>query len=114
MNSSVAEFLAKGGGLTKSFQYCVDASSADTILYFRAIQGDSGGNQINPALQDNVLLPSDFAEHIYHVVESHDTHSVIQPSLIPGGKNVKERKRCGVLCGRELNVHRSLSRGITK
>ena len=41
---------------------------------------------------------------------SHATHSVIQSSLIPGGKNVKERKTCGVLYGREPNVHRSLSR----
>ena len=86
----------KKGGPETSFQYCVDAYSsctfeqADTILYLRAVQGHSGGNQIDPALQDNVLLPSDFAEYICHVVRSHDTHSVIQSALIPGGKNVKE------------------------
>ena len=58
----MAELLAKGS------QYCVDPYSADT----------------------NVLLPSDFAEHIYHVGSSHDLHSIIQSGLIPGGTNVKK------------------------
>ena len=68
----------------------MDPYSADTILYFRAIQGHSGGKHINPTLQDNVLLPSDFAEHIYHVGSSHDQHSIMQSGLIPGGKDVKK------------------------
>ena len=71
------KYLQKGGGLKKRFQYCVDPLSADTILYLRAIQGHSGGKHINPTLHDNVLLPGDFAEHIYyHVGCSHDMHSV--------------------------------------
>ena len=45
---------------------------------------------MNPTLQDNVLLPSDFAEHIYHVGSSHDTHLIIRSGLIPGGKDVKK------------------------
>ena len=45
---------------------------------------------INPTLQDNVLVPSDFAEHIYHVGSSHDLDSIIQSGLIPGGKDVKK------------------------
>ena len=53
-------------------------------------QGHSGRKHINPTLQDNVLLPSNFAEHIYHVGSSHDTHSIIQSGLIPGGKDVKK------------------------
>ena len=83
-------YLQNGGGQKKRFQYCVDPLSADTILHLRAIQGHSGGKHINPTLQDNVLLPSDFAEHIYHVGSSHDTHSIIQSGLIPGGKDVKK------------------------
>ena len=63
---------------------------ADTILYFRAIQSPSGGKHINATLQDNVLLPSDVAEHIYHVRSSHVTRSIIQSGLIPGGKDVKK------------------------
>ena len=64
---SMAELLAKGGSPKKRFQYCVDPYSADTIQYLSAIRGHSGGKHINPSLQDNMLLPSDFAEHIYHV-----------------------------------------------
>ena len=54
------------------------------------IRGHSGGKHINPTLQDNVLSPSDYAEHIYHVGSSQDTHSIIQSGLIPGGKDVKK------------------------
>ena len=43
-------------------------------------------------LQDNVLLPDDFAEHIYHVGNSHDLHSIIQSGLIPGGKSIKKER----------------------
>ena len=83
-------YLQKGGGAKKRFQYCVDPYSAETILYFRAIQGHSGGKHIDPTLQDNMLLPGDFAEHIYHVGSSHDLHSIIQSGLIPGGKEIKK------------------------
>ena len=37
-------------------------------------------------LQDNVLIPNDFARHSNHVGSSHDLHSVIQSGLIPCGK----------------------------
>ena len=83
-------YVQKGGGIKKRFQYCVDPYSADTILYFRAIQGHSGGKHINPTLQDNVLLPDNFTEHTCHVGSSHDMHSIIQSGLIPGGTDVKK------------------------
>ena len=67
----------------------MDPSHANTIPYIRAIQGHSGGRHINPTLQDNVLLPDNFAEHIHHTGSSQDTHSIIQFGLIPGGKDVK-------------------------
>ena len=66
--------------------------SADAIESLRAIQLHSGGKHINPTLQDNVLLPDDFAEHIYHVGNSHDMHSIIQSGLIPGGKSIKKER----------------------
>ena len=40
----------KRRGPRTRFQYCVDPYSADTILYFRALQGHSGGKRINPTL----------------------------------------------------------------
>ena len=57
-------YLQKGGGPKKRFQHCLEPYPAETIQYLRAIQGHSGGKQIAPTLQDNVLLPSDFAEYI--------------------------------------------------
>ena len=85
------KYLQRGGGPKKRFQYCLDPCSDDTFLL--AIQGHSEGNQIDPALQGNVLLPSDFAEYIYHVGSSHDMHSIIQSGLIPGGKDVKRGRQ---------------------
>ena len=60
----MAELRATKEGPKKRFQCCVDPYSADAILDIRATQGHSGGKHINPTLQDDVLLPSDFAEHI--------------------------------------------------
>ena len=74
----------------KGSKFSVEPSSFETLQYSRAIQGHSGGKHINPTLQDNVLIPGDFAEHIHRVGSSHDTHSITQPGLIPGGKDVKE------------------------
>ena len=59
--------LAKGGGAKKRFQYCVNPNSSNQFLYLRAIQGHSGDNACDPALQDNVLLLKGFTEYIYHI-----------------------------------------------
>ena len=47
--------MAGGGGNKKRFQYCTDPSG-----------GHSGRNPIHLALQDNVLIPNNFFEYIYH------------------------------------------------
>ena len=57
--------FAGGGGNKKRFQYCIDNSGA--FVYFRALQGHSGRNLIDPSLQDNVVVSSNFFQHIYHV-----------------------------------------------
>ena len=57
--------LAAGGGAKRRYQYCTDISG--TILYFRALQGHSGRNLIDPSLQDNVIIQSGFFQHIYHI-----------------------------------------------
>ena len=103
-------YLQKGGGAKKRYQYCVDPYSADTILHLRAIQGHSGGKHIDPTLQDNVLSPSDFVEHIYHVGSSHDYALDHLIWIDSGWQRRQEREACGVLYGREPNVHRALSR----
>ena len=50
--------LAAGGGAKRRFQYCTDDSGI--IINFRALQGHSGRNLIDPSLQDNVVIPSGF------------------------------------------------------
>ena len=68
----------------KSFQYCLNPASLEHFLFIRAIQGHSGGALVDPTLQDNVLLPDDFIEYIYHVGNAHGLHSII-----PMGKCLK-------------------------
>ena len=58
--------MAGGGANRKRFQYCTDPSGQE-ILYLRALQGHSGRNLIDPSLQDNVVIPNDFFEYIYHI-----------------------------------------------
>ena len=75
--------MARGGGNKKRFQYCTDPSGE--ILYLRALQGHSGRNPIDPSLHDNVLIPDNFFEYIYHIgcaINLHSTNS----GLIPGGQ----------------------------
>ena len=56
-------FLTRGGGPKKKFRYCLNPISSEHFLYFRRIQGHSGCNLVDPALQDNVLLPEDFTDY---------------------------------------------------
>ena len=86
-------FLAKRGGPKKRLQYWWNPNSSKHFLYFRAIQGHSGGTLVDPPLQDNVLLPNDFADYIYHIGNAHDMHSIIQGGLITGGKRLKRDRQ---------------------
>ena len=82
--------MARGGGNKKRYQYCTDSSGA--ILYLRALQGHSGRSLIDPTLQDNVVIPSDFFQYIYHVGCAINLHSIINSGLIPGGQNLSNRQ----------------------
>ena len=73
--------LGKGGGPKKRFQYCLNPATSKHFLHFRANQGHSGDNLVDPALQDNV--PEDFTEYIYHVGNVSERHSIIRSGLIP-------------------------------
>ena len=46
------------------------------ILYFRALQGHSGGIAINPELQDKKLLPKGSIEYIFHVGNASELNSI--------------------------------------
>ena len=65
---------------------------AGIILYLRALQGHSGRSLIDPTLQDNVVIPSNFFQYIYHVGCAIILHSIIHSGLIPGGQNLNNRQ----------------------
>ena len=79
--------MAGGGGHKKRFQYCTD-SLGQEILDLRALQGHSGRNLIDPSLQDNVLIPDNFFEYIYHIGCAINLHSITNSGLILGGQNL--------------------------
>ena len=63
------------------------------VLCLRALQGHSGRNPIDPSLQDNVLIPDNFFEYIYHIGCAINLHSITMSGSIPGGQNLgKERQ----------------------
>ena len=82
--------VAGGGGNKKRYQYCTDSSGV--ILYLRALQGHSGRSLIDPAQQDNVVIPSNFFQYIYYVGYAINLHSIINSGLIPGGQNLNDRQ----------------------
>ena len=79
-----------GGGNKKIFQCCTDFSG--TIVYFRALQGHSGRDLVNPSLQDNVILQSNFFQYTNHVGCAFNLHSIISSGLIPGGQSLSKRQ----------------------
>ena len=81
---------AGGGGSKRRYQYCSDNSG--TILYLHALQGHSGHNLIDPALQDNVIIQRGLFHHIYHIGCAFNLHSVINNGLIPGGQDSSRRQ----------------------
>ena len=82
--------LAAGGGSKRRYQYCSDYLGS--IIYLRALQGHSGDNLIDLALQDNVLIGPGVFPYIYHVGCAFNIHSIIGNGLIPGGQNLSRRQ----------------------
>ena len=72
--------------------------TSEPILYVRALQGRSGRNLIDLPLQDNVLIPHDFFEYIYHVGFAINLHSIINSGLIPGGKKFEQKTDTILFC----------------
>ena len=83
--------MAKGGGNKKIFQYCTDPSGQE-ILCLRAFQGHSGRYSIDPSFQDNVLIPNDFFEYIYHIGCAINLHSIMNSRLRSGKQNLSKRQ----------------------
>ena len=107
-------FLAKGGGPKKRLQYCLNPRSSKLFLCFRAIQGHSGSTLVDPTLQDNVLLPDDFSESIYHVGNESGIHSITKSGLIPGGRSLKRDRQSEYIyhVGCAINLHSIINSGL--
>ena len=71
--------LAAGGGAKWRYQYCTDGSGI--IVYLRALQVHSGRNLVDPSLQDNVVIQSEFFHYIYHIGCAFNLHSIINNGL---------------------------------
>ena len=82
--------LAAGGGSKRRYQYCSDITG--TILYFRALQGHSGRNLIDPLSQDNVIIQRGLFLHIYHIGCAFNLYSIINNGLIPRGQDSSRRQ----------------------
>ena len=82
--------LAAGGGSKRRYQYCSD--NLGTIIYFRALQGHSGSNLMDPTLQDNVLIGPGIFPYNYHVGCTFNLYSIISNGLVPGGQNLSRRQ----------------------
>ena len=63
------------------------------ILYLRALQGHSGRYPIDPSLQDNILIPDNFFEYMYHTGCAMSLHSITNSVLIPGGQNLSTERQ---------------------
>ena len=55
-------------------------------------QGQSGRNLIDPSLQDNVIIQSNFFQYVYHVGCAFNLHSIISSGLILGGQSSSKRQ----------------------
>ena len=88
--------LARGRGAKKRFQYCVNPNSSNQLLYLRAIQKHSGDNVVDPALQDNVLLPKRFTEYLFHVGNANELNSVIRNWITSRKNKPQKRKTSGL------------------
>ena len=76
--------LIREGSSKKRVEYCVD--HRNSLFYFRAIQGHSGGIQIMPELMGYMSIPYNWKEYIFHRVCSWSVLSILGSGLIPGGK----------------------------
>ena len=61
-------------------------------MYLRALQGHSGDNIIDLAMQDHVLIALGVFPYIYHVGSNFNISSILSNGLIPGGQELSTRQ----------------------
>ena len=70
----------------------VGSDISRTNLDFRALQGHSGRNLIDPLLQDKVIIQRGLFVHIYHIGCAFNLHTIINNGLILGGQDSRRRQ----------------------
>ena len=80
--------LCQRGGVKKIFNV-VESKLFQSIL----VRSSNSRNAIDPALQDNVLLPKEFTEYIYHVGNASELNSRIRNGFIPGGTSLNRGRQ---------------------
>ena len=92
INQSLEEATERSDDASQLFTWRLDINSGrrrrseEKISILRV-------NAVDPALQDNVLLPKGFTEYIYHVGNANELNSIIRKGLIPGGKSLKRGRQ---------------------
>ena len=92
--------MAGGGGNKKRFQYCT-VPSGQEILYLQSLQGHSGRNPIDPSSQDNVLIPNNWFEYIYHIRMCNQFTLNHKFRIDSGKTKFQQGKTDGILYSRE-------------
>ena len=64
----------------------------EQFFYLRALQGHSGGNFIDPTLQNNVLIGTGIFPCIHHVGCTFNLHSIINNGFVLGGQDSSRRQ----------------------
>ena len=64
----------------------------EQLCIFELFKGHAGCNLVNPTLQDNVIIQSNFFQYNYHVGCAINLHSIINSGLIPGALILSNRQ----------------------
>ena len=82
--------LSAGRGSKRRYPYCSDYLGS--IIYLRALQGQSGSNFFDLTFQDNVLIGPGKFLYICHMGSNFNLYSFISNGLIRGGQNLSRRQ----------------------
>ena len=80
--------LIHEGSSKTRFECCED--SQNSLTYFRATQGHSGGITIAPELMEHIVIPYHWKEFLFHRSCSFSIQSILENGLNAGGKQNRE------------------------
>ena len=71
-------FMAESLGESKQIRKDFSVAQTLMVTFFTCVlfKGHSGGNKVDPSLQDNVEILYNSVEYTYHFGSSHDCNSV--------------------------------------